>query len=283
MHTPKIIPAIFKIIIFSLLGCQQNQPTEILPLDRSIKYSPTTSLFELKVGETATTEDKSSTLKFVRVISDSRCPEGAACIWEGRAEIEILVTRSNTESETVILTLSGLTNENPVNGKFYSYRLTKLLPYPKVGQPNNVEDYVAYIQVDPLPQYGQKSLTVESYLTDENGKVHVIFTGNETVTVHSVITNNTDKEITLTKPNGGPFIEYKVLRNGVELYDSFSDKMFIQVITNTVLKQGESITVDSEIPKSVWSGSGEYNIGFNSNFNSPVTPTYSITNLLIGY
>ena len=280
MQTYKTVLAVFSFSI--LLGCHQNQPTEVLSPDRSIEYSPSTSLFELKVGETAVTEDKTASITFVRVVSDSRCPEGAACIWEGTAEIEILVTRSNNESETVMLTLSGLTDEHNVKGRFFSYHLTKLLPYPKIDQPNTPENYTAYIKVDPLPQFGQKSLIVESYLTNENGIVKSVFKGNELITVHSVITNNTTEDVKLTQYNGGPFIEYTVLKNGVDVYDSFSDKMFIQMLSDKTLKHGESITVDTEIPKTVWNETAEYFIGFKSNFTAPVSPVYSETKLMIG-
>jgi hypothetical protein len=45
--------------------------------------------FRLALGESAAIEQKGITLKFEKVIEDSRCPMNARCIWEGNARIAI--------------------------------------------------------------------------------------------------------------------------------------------------------------------------------------------------
>jgi len=56
----------------------------------------------LKPGQ-STRMDASTTLQYVRVVSDSRCPVGTQCIWAGEATIE-LTLESGKEKQTFTLT-----------------------------------------------------------------------------------------------------------------------------------------------------------------------------------
>lgn len=56
----------------------------------------------LKPGQ-STRMDASTTLQYVRVLSDSRCPVGTQCIWAGEATIE-LTLESGKEKQTFTLT-----------------------------------------------------------------------------------------------------------------------------------------------------------------------------------
>lgn len=56
----------------------------------------------LKPGQ-STSVDASTTLQYVRVVSDSRCPVGTQCIWAGEATIELALD-SGKEKQTFTLT-----------------------------------------------------------------------------------------------------------------------------------------------------------------------------------
>ena len=45
--------------------------------------------FRLALGETAALDGH--TIRFAEVVEDSRCPEGAQCVWAGRARIAVTV------------------------------------------------------------------------------------------------------------------------------------------------------------------------------------------------
>ncbi len=66
-------------------------------------------LAALKPGQTAKM-DESSTLHYVRLVSDSRCPVGTQCIWAGEATIELTIESGN-EKQTFTLTDRANTKE----------------------------------------------------------------------------------------------------------------------------------------------------------------------------
>lgn len=49
--------------------------------------------FPLAVGQQAVSADGSAAVHFTRVVTDSRCPADAVCVWAGEAIIELRVTR----------------------------------------------------------------------------------------------------------------------------------------------------------------------------------------------
>jgi hypothetical protein len=58
--------------------------------------------FWLALGRSAVSADASTIVRFVRVVSDSRCPGGdIVCVWEGEASVEIGV-RIPPASETLL-------------------------------------------------------------------------------------------------------------------------------------------------------------------------------------
>lgn len=63
----------------------------------------------LKLGQSASL-DASTTLRYVRLVSDSRCPVDAQCIWAGEATIE-LTLESGKEKQTFSLSDRANTKE----------------------------------------------------------------------------------------------------------------------------------------------------------------------------
>ena len=73
------------------------------------------------------------------MVSDSRCPSGAKCIWAGEASSLLKVTQSGLTYDKV-LTQPGLSG--PAADSFAGYEVTfDLLPYPEVGTSIDVKDY----------------------------------------------------------------------------------------------------------------------------------------------
>lgn len=72
-------------------------------------------------------------LRFVKVVSDSRCPEGAFCAFAGFISVEILLDKTVTK---VIPEL-----QNPTDYKGYKIVVTNAAPYPKSGSVIRQEDY----------------------------------------------------------------------------------------------------------------------------------------------
>src|SRR5262245_1419815 len=103
--------------------------------------------FTLKVGRSALVGDI-VTVKFERLVSDSRCPLDALCITAGSALIELQVTIGNDQRTL------GLTTDAPgwnaLHGGFL-FRLVDLQPYPRASVPTPAKDYAATLNVQPAP------------------------------------------------------------------------------------------------------------------------------------
>lgn len=72
-------------------------------------------------------------LKFIRVVSDSRCPEGAQCFWAGAISVEILLDKS------VSMVIPSI--DNPIIYKGYKIIIISATPYPKSGSIIRESDY----------------------------------------------------------------------------------------------------------------------------------------------
>lgn len=83
-----------------------------------------------------------TTVRFIGVTADSRCPSGAQCIWAGDAAVVFLV--GGTQQVTLH------TNDGAASA-FVAGRLLTLVslsPYPSVSTPIAKNDYVATIRFD---------------------------------------------------------------------------------------------------------------------------------------
>ena len=64
--------------------------------------------FELGSGETVRLGDSNFDLTFEAIIQDGRCPVGGTCVWEGEAEVQFLLSSSNTANTVFTLKILGL-------------------------------------------------------------------------------------------------------------------------------------------------------------------------------
>ena len=95
--------------------------------------------FTLPVGQKAVIEGEELTIKFVEVISDSRCPAGVECVWAGEAQCRLLFTYVGSPAEMVIVQPGGGASAKDY---FIMYKVVfKLEPYPQKGQQIAASDY----------------------------------------------------------------------------------------------------------------------------------------------
>lgn len=98
--------------------------------------------FELQIGQPAMVEGLIIT--FLSISEDSRCPEGANCIWAGRAKVVLRVEKGGKFLGEYELT-HGSTTQRDVEGVAIDDLLLRLLavePYPSVETQIEVQDYV---------------------------------------------------------------------------------------------------------------------------------------------
>lgn len=115
------------VLILLLLGSAQQQ----FELNKE---------FTVALGQQATLKGEAVTVKFLDVKDDSRCPEGAACVWPGNGRIAITLNISGKEAGYELNT-----NLNPkkVAAEGLEIELIRLSPYPKVNTPRDKKAYKA--------------------------------------------------------------------------------------------------------------------------------------------
>ena len=102
---------------------------------------------ELDLGQTYQVLESDLKLKFFSINSDSRCPTGLVCIWEGNAEVTFNFQNMNEVNSDFILNTNGnFRNDTLING--YRIKLIKVLPYPEYNKEINEEDYTVEIEIN---------------------------------------------------------------------------------------------------------------------------------------
>src|SRR5688500_2560698 len=102
----------------------------------------------VKIGETKTATASGIRINFVEVLEDSRCPEGANCIWAGRARIKVTIDGKDVSSMTVELATDGDTQSIKVGN--YQVHLVKLEPKPSAQKAPEEKEYSAWFRFEKL-------------------------------------------------------------------------------------------------------------------------------------
>lgn len=126
--------------LFTIIGYSQETPAP----------SPMIAV-KVYLGDFISIENH--TLKFVKVIEDSRCPKGANCVWAGRAKILVEISSENKETTQKEI-IFGKANQGESNDLELFKSNNKIVnayqlnPYPVNGIPNDNNDYVLLVNVE---------------------------------------------------------------------------------------------------------------------------------------
>lgn len=108
---------------------------------------PASAEFRLALGEAKRVTGTDLTVRFVRLVSDSRCPANVFCIWEGDGEIEVELNLRGERSLARLHTHGGAQHPAEASVSGYRVRLVELGPAPV--DPHRAEsEYVATLVVD---------------------------------------------------------------------------------------------------------------------------------------
>jgi hypothetical protein len=97
--------------------------------------------FELPFGNyTAQVASTSVSVCIDSVLSDSRCPTGAVCVWAGSAAVRLSVYDATSKTRQV-MTLN--TNQSPKELVFQGYRvaIVDVMPYPRLSVQTKASEY----------------------------------------------------------------------------------------------------------------------------------------------
>lgn len=127
-------------VFIAASGCSEPEGNIVVGLDEE---------FVLSVGQSATLTGEDLTIEFVEVVSDSRCPSGATCIWAGEASCLIEITRADSIFSKV---LTQLGSSSPNKANFTGYEIAfEVQPYPQLGQEIAATDYRLQLTVSKTP------------------------------------------------------------------------------------------------------------------------------------
>lgn len=146
------IPSALALTAIALVACSGGNPAgpESLsaeaPSTTPAAASGAAATVELRYDQTLVHEGLE--LRLVE-ISDSRCPTGVACVWEGEVGVSLEVSRDSEAPVEVKLTLPARTDRDKVVVQGYLLRLLAVEPHPKYGVTTPREAHVVRLEIQP--------------------------------------------------------------------------------------------------------------------------------------
>lgn len=118
--------------------------------------SESEAIVRVRQGESVAAASGELVVTFESVASDSRCPKGETCVWEGEGVVVISMRGSQSPPARIELRTSA---RGPTAGSYegYSIRLESLEPYPVTGRTIAAADYVATLSVSRDGEVGPET------------------------------------------------------------------------------------------------------------------------------
>ena len=121
------------------MGCNNSTTTPATEENFQSIYTKITATIEIAYRNEVTIESEGVVIGFDSLLEDSRCPEGATCVWEGNGRVRISFRQNKNKPRYAELN-TGLKPKVAFFGQ-YAVQLVELSPYPVLNQPLEPEDY----------------------------------------------------------------------------------------------------------------------------------------------
>ena len=139
-----IIPVLFLLTGLFITGCELFQGNRYCS-DYGAEDLTLNETVDFKYSELYCNSKYEFRLSFDS-LSDSRCPIGALCIWEGTARVKLHVQQYGKNIVSFWLnTHNSLLNDTIVNGLHFEF--IDLLPYPEVDVDYSLDDYILQLKI----------------------------------------------------------------------------------------------------------------------------------------
>ncbi len=126
--------------IITLTSCESEKPCETFQIGTP---------FEINWNETITFCTEPISISFTKLAEDSRCPENAVCIWQGLAEVEVLISVNGTEEKFLLSTYPTFRNvPSIVQYGGLTFSLEEVNPYPNTTKSYSEKDYSIHLLVE---------------------------------------------------------------------------------------------------------------------------------------
>lgn len=120
------------VFVLAVVACDESFSGPTAPIDQVVVLAP---------GESATVDQIS--VRFLRVVSDSRCPADVVCVWAGDAHVQIAVSSSDGEKDYDLHTA----DRKPTTHDGYTIQLVKVEPYPYTSKTIEPDEYRVTLKV----------------------------------------------------------------------------------------------------------------------------------------
>lgn len=134
MKTLSAIKYILVFFLFAGMGCEETTIEQGFTIGKEANFL---------VNQLYTSADGQYTLKITE-ITDSRCPEGVQCVWQGEVTLKGEWTENNTKSTFEIHSVLNDQTKQPTG---YTIQIRDAKPYPKYGSPSNPENLVVSLLI----------------------------------------------------------------------------------------------------------------------------------------
>jgi hypothetical protein len=128
---------LMRIIFFMLMICFCASCSEVTRPDLGEEIT-------LEFGQIATLRGRDLSVKFERLMADSRCPTGAVCVWEGNAEILLRVISGDLVE---VYSINTTLEPKQVEQDGYHLELISVSPYPDLSDELTEDEYSITITV----------------------------------------------------------------------------------------------------------------------------------------
>jgi hypothetical protein len=105
--------------------------------------------FQLKINQTAVLESGNIRITLLNITEDSRCPEGAVCVWAGQVKALFLLEVDQSNQEIFNLTLNFNETQSQKTSLGFMIKILKVEPYPKANTNKNLNDYEVTLVITP--------------------------------------------------------------------------------------------------------------------------------------
>jgi len=132
---------LYLVLILGLIDCSKDKNLksgDLLTYPLFLNDTTEIALHKLYINQ-----ENNISIKLDSVLSDSRCPTGALCIWAGVAAVRFDFTFNDTHTKFNLYTLSAWHKDTTISG--YKIHLIDLNPYPQLSVHIKYDDYKAKI------------------------------------------------------------------------------------------------------------------------------------------
>ena len=134
MKTLTAVKYLLVFFLFAGMGCEETTLEQGFAIGKEAFF---------QVNQLYTSADGHYSLKITEV-SDSRCPEGVQCVWQGEVTAKGEWTENNNKSSFEIHSVVNDQTKQPTG---YTIQIVDAKPYPKYGTQSNPADLIVTLLI----------------------------------------------------------------------------------------------------------------------------------------